>query len=331
MVFVAVAALWPDQQHVDLPPRNHVLEDVQRNEWRNEFDKAPRDDCHRSGQQRQQWQRQELAYDRERGAAVDAHRLDGGGSLPYDHLVLACGARQRTLDLPGADLGGVLHLRTLADADALKARIDGARRVVVGGARFIGQGYVSGVELADGVTIAADLVLIGVGVVPNDEIAAAAGLAVADGILVDRFLATSDPAIFAIGDCARHPNRFCTGGPSRIESVQNATDQARTVAARILGGDQPYDAVPWFWSEQGDLKLQIAGVGSGHDTTVLRGDPASGAFSIFCFAGGRLVAVESVNRGSDHIIARRLIGSSVSVSPAEVADDGIALMSLLVR
>ena len=321
--------------------------------------------------------------------AAKSVKLEDRRSLPYDQLILATGARQRTLDVPGAELDGVHFLRTLADADALMARIDGVRRAVVVGAGFIGlefaavartkgievvivevaprpmgralsaemagffeqrhiewgssflfgasvthflgKGQVSGVQLSDGVTITADHVLVGVGVIPNDELAAAADLDVADGILVDQYLQTSDPAIFAIGDCARHPNRFCTDSTARIESVQNATDQGRSVAARIFGGEQPYDAIPWFWSDQGTLKLQIAGVGTGHDITVVRGDPGSGAFSVFCFTGDRLVAVESVNRGPDHIMARRLIAAGNCVSPAEVADERIPLRSLLAR
>jgi 3-phenylpropionate/trans-cinnamate dioxygenase ferredoxin reductase subunit len=112
--------------------------------------------------------------------------------------------------------------------------------------------------------------------------------------------------------------------------VQNATDQGRLVAGRLMGKAKPYDAVPWFWSDQGDLKLQIAGLGTGHDTAVVRGDPASGAFSVFCFKDGKLLAVESVNKGPDHVMGRRLIASGVRVTPQQAADETIALKSLLV-
>ena len=135
----------------------------------------------------------------------------------------------------------------------------------------------------------ADLVLVCIGVMPNAELAAAAGLAVANGIVVDQSLVTDDPAIFAIGDCANFPTRFAAGRV-RLESVQNAVDQARCVAARIVGKPAAYDKVPWFWSDQGDLKLQIAGLVIGHDTAVVRGDPESRSFSVFCFRDGRLSA-----------------------------------------
>jgi len=158
-------------------------------------------------------------------------------------------------------------------------------------------------------------VLICIGVVPNAELARDAGLATDNGIVVDEYLATADPAISAIGDCANFPTRFAATGQAggltghgrvRLESVQNGVDQAREVAARIAGKRvAPYDKVPWFWSDQRDLKLQIAGITVGHDQAVLRGEPESSSFSVFCFAGDRLIGVESVNRPADHIIARR--------------------------
>ena len=116
----------------------------------------------------------------------------------------------------------------------------------------------------------------------------------------------SDPAISAIGDCANFPTPFASGRV-RLELVQNAVDQARCVAARLAGRPEPYEKVPWFWSDQGDLKLQIAGITDGHDRSVIRGDPADRSFSVFCFSGGRLIGVESVNRPADHVVARRLL------------------------
>ena len=317
-------------------------------------------------------------------------RLSSGAALDYDQLVLATGARQRLLDVPGADLNGVLALRTLADAKVLLARIGAVKRAVVVGGGFIGlefaavarakgievlvveiaprpmgralssemsrffeerhigwgAGFLFGVgvrafhghggvlervELSDGVSIEADLALVGVGVIPNAELARDAGLAVANGIVVDETLATSDPAIRAAGDCAQHPNRYSLTGPTRVESVQNAVDQGRCAAAGVLGTPRAYDALPWFWSDQGDLKLQIAGLGPGHDTAVVRGDPASGQFSVFCFAKGRLAAVESVNRPTDHILSRRLLSGGVAVTPEEAADPGLELKALLRR
>ena len=168
-------------------------------------------------------------------------------------------------------------------------------------------GQVRAVELADGTTLPADLVLVGVGVVPNCELAAEAGLSVDNGIVVDEHLSTADPDISATGDCAVHPSRYARGS-LRLESVQNAIDQARCVAARLTGGAEPYTALPWFWSDQFDARLQIAGVADGFDEAVVRGDPESGAFSVLRFRGERLVAVESVNRVPDHLAARRLLG-----------------------
>jgi 3-phenylpropionate/trans-cinnamate dioxygenase ferredoxin reductase component len=168
------------------------------------------------------------------------------------------------------------------------------------------RGHVGAVELTDGTTLPADLVVVGVGVLPNCELAAEAGLAVDNGIVVDEHLSTADPDISAIGDCAAHPNRHA-GGRLRLESVQNALDHARCVAARLTGGAQPYTSLPWFWSDQFDARLQIAGIADGVDEAVVHGDPGSGAFSVLRFREERLVAVESVNRVPDHVAARRLL------------------------
>jgi 3-phenylpropionate/trans-cinnamate dioxygenase ferredoxin reductase component len=191
-------------------------------------------------------------------------------------------------------------------------------------AKLTGNGAVSGVELGDGTRLDADLVLIGVGVVPNVELAEEAGLAVRDGIVVDETLRTSDPAVWAIGDCASYPSAQL-GRPVRLESVQNATDHGRAVAAAITGQPAPYDALPWFWSDQHSRKLQIAGLLHGHDRTVLRGDPAAEAFSVFCFAGDQLVCVESVNRMPDHMAARKLLAAGRTIDPDAAADEAFDL------
>jgi 3-phenylpropionate/trans-cinnamate dioxygenase ferredoxin reductase subunit len=301
----------------------------------------------------------------------------------WDHLVFATGAGCRPLAVPGAELDGVLTLRTLADADALRQRLNEAREVVVVGAGFIGLefaavalasgamvhivevtrqpmgrvvsepvsrfftkahigwgaevalgtgvvrilgagGRVNGVETTDGQRLPADLVLICIGVIPNAELARGAGLAVDDGIVIDEYLVTSDPAISAIGDCANFPTPFAPVRV-RLESVQNAVDQGRCVAERLAGRPVPYQKVPWFWSDQGDLKLQIAGITIGHDTSVLRGDPAKRNFSVFCFRAGRLIGVESVNRTADHVVARRLLAGDPELSPEQAADEGFDL------
>jgi 3-phenylpropionate/trans-cinnamate dioxygenase ferredoxin reductase subunit len=135
---------------------------------------------------------------------------------------------------------------------------------------------------------------------------------------------TSDPAISAIGDCANFPTPFAPARV-RLESVQNAVDQGRCVADRLAGRPAPYQKVPWFWSDQGDLKLQIAGITIGHDTSVVRGNPADRNFSVFCFRAGRLIGVESVNRTADHVVARRLLAGDPALSPEQAADEGFDL------
>lgn len=321
------------------------------------------------------------AIDREAGSVATA-----GGSIPYDHLVLATGTRVRPLRVPGAELAGVRYLRTLGDAIALGPAIAASRRVAVIGGGFIGLevaaavrllgrpvtvieaadrlmgrvvapvvtaffaalhrergvtlaldaqvtalagegAKVTGVLLADGRTVPADLVVIGIGVLPNVELAEAAGLACADGILVDAQGRTADPRIFAAGECAAHPNRFA-GGTARLESVQHAVDHAKTVAGALMGGAASYDEVPWFWSDQYEVKLQMAGISRGHDRAVLRGDPAAGRFSVCYFKDGRLLALDSVNRPGEHLIARKLLGSAGNtLTEAHAADEAFDLRS----
>jgi 3-phenylpropionate/trans-cinnamate dioxygenase ferredoxin reductase subunit len=192
-------------------------------------------------------------------------------------------------------------------------------------AAFTGRkGRVTGAVSSAGTEYRADLVLVGTGVVPRTALAAAAGLPVADGIVVDECLRTPDPAIYAVGDCASHPSVH-TGTRIRLESVQNATDQGRHVAAVILGDARRYTEVPWFWSHQGALKLQIAGVRRPDDENVRCGDPATGRFSVCCFRDGRLVAVESLNRPADHMAARRLLAAGRSPEPGQLRDPAFCL------
>ncbi|MGA7807115.1 NAD(P)/FAD-dependent oxidoreductase [Bradyrhizobium sp.] len=189
-------------------------------------------------------------------------------------------------------------------------------------------GMITGVSLSDGRHLPADLVVVGVGVLPNVELAADAGLPVASGIIANAHLLTADPDISAIGDCALFASpRF--GGSLRLESVQNATDQARCVAARLTGDDKAYDGQPWFWSDQGDDKLQIAGLTTGYDRVVLRGDPAQKAFSAFCYREGKLVGIESVNRAGDHMFGRRLLPMDRSITPEQAADSKFDLKGAL--
>ena len=188
--------------------------------------------------------------------------------------------------------------------------------------------HVAGISLGDGRHVPADLVVVGVGVLPNVELADEAGLPVAAGIIVNEQLLTSDPDISAIGDCALFAShRF--GGSLRLESVQNATDHARCVAARLTGDAKTYDGQPWFWSDQRDDKLQIAGLTTGYDRVVVRGDPAQGSFSAFCYKSGQLVGVESVNRGSDHVFGRKILGMNRSIAPEQAADTSFDLKAAL--
>ncbi len=303
-----------------------------------------------------------VAIDR---AAQEA-ALEGGTRLPYEHLVLATGSRNRRPPIPGADAPGVLDLRTLHDAERLRTALLAADRVAVVGGGFIGlevaatavalgKGttvleaagrlmgrvvspdtsrylleahsaagidvrleapvaavHAGGVTLADGGEVAGDLVLLAIGVGPNVELARAAGLEVADGIVVDDHLLTTDPLISAVGDCAAFTHA-ATGARTRLESVQNAIDHGRTVARRLAGRPAPYDAVPWFWSDQGAEKLQIAGLTAGAERFVAR--RGEGRLTVFALSGGHLAGVETVNAPADHMAARKLLAAP----PTELA------------
>jgi 3-phenylpropionate/trans-cinnamate dioxygenase ferredoxin reductase subunit len=310
--------------------------------------------------------------------------LADGSSVGYGHLILATGARQRRLEVPGVDLTGVFVLRNIADATSLRERIGPGLRVVVIGAGFIGlevaataarlgaetavveiarpmgravspalskfyaeahEGFgarlflgvgvaaikgtvkAEAVALTDGEVLPADLVVIGVGVAAEDALAREAGFECVNGVVVDAYLTTSDPAISAIGDCAAFPNATL-GYMTRLESIQNAVDQGKRVAARIAGKPERYDALPWFWSDQGDLKLMIAGLSHDVDEWVVRGDPKSRAFSIFGFRGGKLAVVESVNRAGDHAAAKRILAAGKTVTPEQAADPAFDLRAL---
>ena len=321
-------------------------------------------------------------------------RLDSGVHLNYDLLVLALGARNRPLPVPGATLEGVCYLRTLAEAIEVKQRLEHAQQVVVIGGGFIGleiassartlgksvtviealprlmarvvapavsefflaahtakgvaillnaqareihdgkvggTGKVQGVSLKDGRQIPADLVVIGIGIEPNTELARAAGLPIADGIVTDELLRTPDERVFAIGDCAEHSSKFAgvfASSQVRLESVQNAVDQGVCVARTITGKPAPYSATPWFWSDQFDIRLQMAGLPGGYDRTVIRGEPESGKFSVFYFRGTKLCAVDSVNRPLDHLAARKLVGSGTTLTLEQAADESVNLKTV---
>jgi 3-phenylpropionate/trans-cinnamate dioxygenase ferredoxin reductase subunit len=306
--------------------------------------------------------------------------------FPYDKLVLAVGARNRTLSLKGAELDGVLYLRSLDEAVVVKERLKSAQNIVVIGGGFIGlelaavacslgksvtvlealprlmsravapiisdfyrdfhtsksvkivcgasvseitgsSGKVQGVLLADGTRYPADLIFVGIGVVPNNELAQDAGLLIANGIAVNEYLETSGENIFAIGDCAEHPCEFA-GARIRLESVQNAADQAQCVAATIAGRRNAYRALPWFWTDQFEIKLQMAGISNAHDCVVSRGNAETRKLSVFYFKEGRLIAIDSINRPLDHMMGRKLIAAGVRLTPAQAADESVDLKKL---
>ncbi len=194
---------------------------------------------------------------------------------------------------------------------------------------IIGEGgKVVAVETATGDRIPADIAVIGIGVVPNVELAAEAGVAVDNGIVVDDFMVTDAPEILAIGDCVAF-TQWQLGRRVRLESVQNAVDQGKAAAATIMGKATPYRAVPWFWSDQGDVKLQMVGLPTDATKSVLRGKPEDGSFSVFHYADGGLVAIDSVNRPADHMVGRRMIGAAITPPPEVVADEGTDLKALV--
>jgi 3-phenylpropionate/trans-cinnamate dioxygenase ferredoxin reductase subunit len=187
---------------------------------------------------------------------------------------------------------------------------------------------VTQVHCSDGERVDADLVIAGIGLLPNTELAAAAGLAVDDGILVDAASRTSDPAILAAGDCTRYQSSLY-GRSIRLESVPNALEQARCAAATLVGKERTHDSVPWFWSDQYDLKLKMVGLAQGHDHFLLRGSPAQHSFSAFYLKGDRILAVDTVNRVPEFIVAKRLVAEKIAVDAVRLADDTIPLKSLL--
>ncbi|KPF74725.1 pyridine nucleotide-disulfide oxidoreductase [alpha proteobacterium AAP81b] len=193
-------------------------------------------------------------------------------------------------------------------------------------------GRVAGVVLADGRTLAADMAIVGIGIVPAVAALVAAGAAAPDGppggVLVDDHCRTSLPDIFAIGDCAAHVSAFAAGATIRLESVQNANDMAGVVARALTGSPRPYHAVPWFWSNQYDLRLQTVGLSTGHDATVLRGDPAARAFSLVYLKQGRVVALDCVNAVKDYVQGKALVEHGVAVPPDALADAATPLKTL---
>lgn len=196
---------------------------------------------------------------------------------------------------------------------------------------LVGSGKVDGVRLADGTALAADAVIVGIGIAPAVQPLIDAGAAGTDGVDIDPYCRTSLPGIYAIGDCAAFVPVHGDGRQMRVESVQNAVDQATCAARAICDTPLPYSAFPWFWSNQYDLRLQTAGLSTGYDGTVLRGDPMTRCFSVIYLKGDRMIAIDSVNSVKDYVQGRKLIEAGARPDPAALADAGVPLKSLLVE
>lgn len=310
--------------------------------------------------------------------------LSDGSTLAYEHLILATGARAIALPIPGADLKGILFLRTAAHAEALKATVGPGKTLAVVGGGYIGlevaasgralgaevivlerearilarvackalsdfftdyhqkhgvrfelgasvtafegkDGHVTGVKLADGRIIACDAVVVGVGATPNDELAKDAGLECARGVVVDLDArSVTDPAIFAIGDVAHRPMPIYDR-MFRMESVPNALEQAKQVASAIMGRPRPAGECPWQWSDQYDLKLQIAGYAFDVDEVLIRGEPASGKFAVFHLKGDQVQSVEAINAPPEFMMGKLLILNRKPVDKAKLADTSVSM------
>jgi 3-phenylpropionate/trans-cinnamate dioxygenase ferredoxin reductase subunit len=332
----------------------------------------------------------QLERDADGGRATTA----SGRVVEFGRLALATGSVNRRLDLPGADLDGVLDLRSLADADRLAAALEavsasGGRLVVIGGGfiglevaadarakgidvtvleatdrllgrvvspelsefylaahrrrgtevllestavRILAEGRaVSGVELSGGQVVEASLVLVAVGAVARTELAEQLGLEVDGGIVVDEHARTSDGATVAVGDCTSVPNPYTRGTPGRLrlESAQHASDHARTAASTLVGSPAAYASLPWFWSDQGDITLQISGLYADVDRTVVRGDPATEHFTLLHYRDGLLVAAECVGTRQDHIAVKRGLEKGMTIDPEVAGDTSVPVKRLL--
>jgi 3-phenylpropionate/trans-cinnamate dioxygenase ferredoxin reductase subunit len=250
----------------------------------------------------------------------------------YIGLEVAAVANQAGLDVTVIEMADRVMSRVVSpevsDFYQIEHTDKGVRfRLSSGVAGLEGKKRVKAVVTSDGEEIPADLVVIGVGILPNTELATAAGLEVENGIVVDDHCMTSDPDIFAVGDCTLHPNAIYERR-LRLESVHNALEQAKTAAANICGQDTAYCQVPWFWSDQYDLKLQIAGLSQGYDDVVIRGNPAERSFSCLYLKEGRLIAVDAINAPRDFVQSKQLIADRVRVATDRLADTDVMLKEL---
>lgn len=250
----------------------------------------------------------------------------------YIGLEVAASARQRGFDvtlLEAADR--VMSRAVSAEVSAFYAACHRAAGVTIhcgaGVKAFIGGDRVTAVEASDGRKFACDVAIVGIGIEPNVELAARAGLECSNGIVVDELARTADPNIVAAGDCTNHPLPLLERRV-RLESVPNAIHQAKVAAATLLGSPSPYSEVPWFWSDQYDLKLQIAGLSTGYDEVVLRGDPAARSFAAFYLRAGQLVAVDAINSPREFIAGKKLVASRARIAPDMLRDPKIDLTPL---
>ncbi|MDX5328091.1 MAG: FAD-dependent oxidoreductase, partial [Marinobacter sp.] len=256
----------------------------------------------------------------------------GGG---YIGLEVAASATKKSVDVTVLEAAERLMQRVTGPEMSeffytkhSNAGVDLRLNTAVTGFEASDQGHVAGVTLASGGTVPADIVLVSVGVVPETALAEAAGLPCDDGIIVDEFTRTEDPAILAIGDCTRHRNLFFEK-MQRLESVANAVDQARTVAATLMGEKKPYNSAPWFWSNQYDVRLQMVGLSQYHDQRVLRGSPEDKGFAVFYLRDGCVIAVDAVNLPIAFMVGKTLVQQRRQVNPEMLKDPDIELKSLV--
>ena len=286
-------------------------------DWQGVFQLRTLEDCTRIGE-----------------AMATAHHIAviGGGFIGLEFAAMA---RKKGKSVTVIEAANRLMARAVsAEVSEIYARLHTERGVVLrlgsGVAGFTStNGRVSGITLSDGHNVSADLVLMGIGILPNQELAEAAGISCASGIIIDSCGRTSDPFVFACGDCTA--TRLENGDFRRLESVQNAIEQAKSCAASIMNRERPFTAAPWFWSDQYDVKLQMVGTSQGHDHSVIRGDTNAYKCSIFYFAGERLIGIDSLNRPQDHMAGRRLLDEGMGLTPQQAADESFLLNQLFKR
>ena len=250
----------------------------------------------------------------------------------YIGLEVAAVIRQLGLDVTVVEMADRVMSRVvspeISDFYQIEHSTQGVRlRLSSGVARFRGDGRVEAVETDDGELIPADFVVVGVGIAPNTELASAAGLVVEDGILVDDRCQSSDADIYAVGDCTNHPNSIYDRR-LRLESVHNALEQAKTAVSNICGVESHYSQVPWFWSDQYDLKLQIAGLSEGYDDVVIRGNPADRSFACLYLRDGKLIATDAVNSPRDFVQSKPLIAAGTKIDREKLEDTEVELKDL---